>query len=177
MLYWYLNLTPQTRCAIPRQPRVWLPLRQSMLTGQESLSLSESALTSCLPSAKQNAPITSLESALTSHFQLVENTCTLTHAESALTDMTPATSLESALTRNRGVGGTGRILLRPRRRHDCKSFTITSFADPARLTLLESHRSKITGVEEESYTEPHQKIDAIFTRIPAISHLIRISML
>src|SRR5712664_387374 len=52
-----------------------------------------------------NAPITSLESALTSHSQLIENTATLSLAESALTDFSPATPLESALTKNIGGGG------------------------------------------------------------------------
>ena len=57
-----------------------------------------------------NAPITSLESALTSHSQLIENTATLSLAESALTNLSPATSLKSALTKTPGVGGEADLL-------------------------------------------------------------------
>src|SRR5229473_2282368 len=52
-----------------------------------------------------NAPLTPLESALTSPSHLIENTATLSLLESALTRFSPATPLESALTKNTGVGG------------------------------------------------------------------------
>ena len=65
----------------------------------------ESALPDCLPFYKQIAPITPLESALTDPLQLIENTAALTAAKSALTDIPSVTSLDSALTKNRGGGG------------------------------------------------------------------------
>jgi hypothetical protein len=66
----------------------------------------ESALPDYLPFYKQTAPITRLECALTSHPQMIENTATLSLAESALTASVVVTPLESALTKNRGVGAT-----------------------------------------------------------------------
>ena len=63
----------------------------------------KSALPDCLPFYKQIAAITPLESALTGPSQLIENIATLTPAESALTDIPSVTSLDSALTKNRGV--------------------------------------------------------------------------
>jgi len=65
----------------------------------------ESAVPQCTFISKQMAPLTPLESALTSHPQLVENTATLSLVEYALTNLSPATSLESALTKTPGVGG------------------------------------------------------------------------
>jgi hypothetical protein len=62
----------------------------------------ESALPACLPFYKQIAPITPLDSALRNPFQLIENTAALTTAESALADIPSVTSLDSALTKNRG---------------------------------------------------------------------------
>src|SRR5260370_32256988 len=54
----------------------------------------------------QSAPGNPLESALTSHSQTVENTATLSLLECALTRLSPATPLESALTKNRAGGGS-----------------------------------------------------------------------
>jgi len=82
-----------------------LTIRRPAPTCPESLSPLGSALADCLPSDKQKESVTSLESAFTNHFQLAEKSATLTPAQSALTDMSPATALESALTKNRGDGG------------------------------------------------------------------------
>src|SRR5229473_6424910 len=54
--------------------------------------------------SKQSPPVNSLESALTSYSQLIENTATLSLVECALTRLSPATSLECALTKNKGWG-------------------------------------------------------------------------
>jgi hypothetical protein len=54
--------------------------------------------------SKHRPPVNSLESALTSYSQLTENTATLSPAESALTQLSPATPLECALTKNMGGG-------------------------------------------------------------------------
>src|SRR5712664_1201270 len=70
----------------------------------------ESAVPQCTFISKQMAPLTPLESALTSHPQLVENTATLSLVEYALTNLSPATSLESALTTPPGVGGEADLL-------------------------------------------------------------------
>jgi hypothetical protein len=113
-----LNFAQPTRPAVPLWPQSPLHPRPSRLTIHQpastrpvSLTTLESALTDCLPSNKQNARVTPSESAFTSHFQLTEKSATLTLAESALTDMSPANALESALTKNRGGGGTDRPLL------------------------------------------------------------------
>jgi len=76
-----------------------------------------SAVPIYLPIGTLNAPVTSLESALTSPYQLTENTATLSPTESALTRLSRVTPLDSALTKNMGVGAytsqlrTGRSLL------------------------------------------------------------------
>jgi len=100
----------------------------------------ECAVRSRLLSAKQKAPGTPLESALTSHFQFIENACTLSPAESTLTDMSPATLLESALTKMGGVGGRGsfpsrRFPQRPPRPASRRStaWTGLSIKNPERL--------------------------------------------
>src|SRR5712664_2503639 len=64
----------------------------------------ESADPVCLLISIIHAPVTPLESALTSPSQLTENTATLSPAESALTQLSPATPLECALTKNMGGG-------------------------------------------------------------------------
>jgi hypothetical protein len=111
----FLNFAPQTRAAVPLPPESQLPPHPSRVaihrpapTSSESLSPLGSALTTCLPSSKQRGLVTSLESALTNHFQLTENSATLTPAESALMGMSPATALESALTKKAGVGVASR---------------------------------------------------------------------
>src|SRR5260370_16121880 len=53
----------------------------------------------------QRAPLTSLESALTSRSQLTENTAALSLVESALTSISPASPLESTLTKTTGGEG------------------------------------------------------------------------
>ncbi len=65
----------------------------------------ESALPRWLPFYKKNEPVSPLESALTIHSQVIQNTATLSLVESALTACDAATPLESALTKNTGVGG------------------------------------------------------------------------
>src|SRR5260370_5038668 len=67
----------------------------------------ECAVPSRIPISIQDAPGNPLESALTSHSQPVENTATLSLLECALTRLSPATPLESALTKNR----SGRVSL------------------------------------------------------------------
>jgi hypothetical protein len=122
----FLNFAPQTRAAVPLPPGSRLPPHPSRVavhrpapTSSGSRSPLGSALPSCLLSNEQKAPGTPLdlcafarclreESALTSHFQPTERSATLSHAESALTDMSPATALESALTKNWGVGVASR---------------------------------------------------------------------
>jgi hypothetical protein len=118
MLYYILNFTPPTRAAVPLLPHSQLDSHSSRVMFRPpapnesgSLTCLESALAGCLPSNKQKARVTPLESALTNHFQLTEKSATLTRAESALTDMSPANALESALTKNRGGGGTDGPLL------------------------------------------------------------------
>ena len=68
------------------------------------LTSSESALPKSILISILNAPITPLESALASHSHLIENTATLSRSESALTTFSPASPLESALTKNTGGG-------------------------------------------------------------------------
>jgi hypothetical protein len=58
-----------------------------------------------LPYSKQIAPLTPLDSALPSDSQPAENKATLSPVECALTRLSPATPLESALTKNTGGGG------------------------------------------------------------------------
>jgi hypothetical protein len=65
----------------------------------------ESALPDCLPSCKQIAPLSPLEPTHTSPSQITENPATLSLAKSALTRLPPANPLQSALTKNSGVGG------------------------------------------------------------------------
>ena len=67
----------------------------------------ESAVPSCIPISIQSTPVNPLESALTSYSQPTENTATLSSLESALTHISPASSLESALTKTPGVGVAG----------------------------------------------------------------------
>src|SRR5260370_29527907 len=102
----------QPRPAIP--PRLVSRLRpcdprvvshQSPVSAHQSLTSLESADPRRLLSNKQNAPVSPSEAALTSHFQLIEKSYTLSPVESALTVMSPATPLESALTKTRGGGG------------------------------------------------------------------------
>jgi len=66
----------------------------------------ECAVPGRIPISIQSAPGNPLESALTSHSQTVENTATLSLLECALTRLSPATPLESALTKNRAGGGS-----------------------------------------------------------------------
>jgi hypothetical protein len=73
------------------------------------LSPLECAVPNDLPISILYAPVTSLESALTSHFQVAENTATLSPVECALTRLSPATPLESALTKTPGVGVGSRV--------------------------------------------------------------------
>ncbi len=67
----------------------------------------ECAVPSCIPISIQSTPVNPLESALTSYSQPTENTATLSSLESALTHISPASSLESALTKTPGVGVAG----------------------------------------------------------------------
>ncbi len=91
------------------QPQVTIHRNASIWSGP--LSPLGSALADRLLSYKQKTLVTPLESAFTNRFQLAEKSATLTLAKSALTDMSPATALESALTKNRGGGGTDGPLL------------------------------------------------------------------
>jgi hypothetical protein len=92
---WYNSCVKLEGSFLPRN----MGARQAVL-----LNSLESALPACLPFYKQIALINPLESAFTGSFQIIENTATLTPAESALTDIPSVTSLESALTENRGGG-------------------------------------------------------------------------
>src|SRR5712664_2406467 len=65
----------------------------------------ECAVPICLPIRILNARVTPLKSALTSPSQLTENTATLSLVECALTALSPATPLQSALTKNTGGWG------------------------------------------------------------------------
>ena len=96
---------PQTHPAIPPQPGPCFHPHESPVTSHQSLTSLESAVPSRLLSSKQNAPVSPSESALTNRFQLIEKSDSLSPVESALTAMSPATPLESALTKTGGVGG------------------------------------------------------------------------
>jgi hypothetical protein len=111
MLYCFLNFALPARTAVPLPPESQLHPARLAVNCSRPLTPLKSALADCLPSNEQKAPVTSLESAFTNHFQLAEKLATLTPAQSALTDMSSANALESALTKNRGGGGTFGCLL------------------------------------------------------------------
>src|SRR5713226_1787512 len=63
----------------------------------------ESALADCCLSYKQDAPVSPLESALTNASYLLDSTCFETACFDTLAQTSPASSLESALTKTPGV--------------------------------------------------------------------------
>jgi hypothetical protein len=66
----------------------------------------ESAYPTSIPISILIWPVTPLESALIRPSQLAENTATLSLSESALTRFSPASPLDSALTKNTQGGGS-----------------------------------------------------------------------
>src|ERR1700737_1355331 len=64
----------------------------------------DSPLTDCCLSYKQNAAVSPLESALTSHSHPLDSAHFKTLCFDTLSHTSPVTPLESALTKNRGVG-------------------------------------------------------------------------
>src|SRR5713226_7644194 len=71
----------------------------------------DSALTDCCLSYKQNAAVSPLESTLTNASHLLDSTCFETACFDTLAQTSPASPLESALTKTPGGGG---IPTRPR---------------------------------------------------------------
>ena len=78
----------------------------------DPLTSLDSALTDCCLSYKQNAAVSPLESALTNHSHPLDSAHFKTLCFDTLLHTSPVTPLESALTKNRGVGtpigGAGR---------------------------------------------------------------------
>jgi hypothetical protein len=99
------------------------------------LTPSESALPSCLLFYKQIASISPLESSLTGRSQIIENPATLSLADSAVTRLPPASSLESALTKNKGGGGAILPILELLKRRSPLSYSMGVWVRSVRPTF------------------------------------------
>ncbi len=120
----------------------------------------ECAVPGRIPISIQSAPGNPLESALTSHSQTVENTATLSLLECALTRLSPATPLESALTKNR-AGGREPLLVPELATHHVSLATILKFF---LFTLL---RTLLRSFARSQESSPFFSIDsALFCQKP-----------
>ncbi len=102
----------------------------------------ECAVPGRIPISIQSAPGNPLESALTSHSQPVENTATLSLLECALTRLSPATPLESALTKNRPVGEGPHLVPEPATHHLSLAAILKFFLFTLLRTLLRSPKTQ-----------------------------------
>src|SRR5712664_1489296 len=114
--------------------------------------------------SKQRPPVNSLESALTSYSQLTENTATLSPAESALTQLSPATPLECALTKNTRGGGPSfptqnSALVAPHSARYSSSF----FSDPCALFCAFLHPQKTQLSSFQSFPHSFAKTRGVGT--------------
>src|SRR5712664_2766157 len=110
----------------------------------------ESADPVCLLISIIHAPVTPLESALTSPSQLTENTATLSPAETALTQLSPATPLECALTKNMGGGDLSiPIQNRPLATPHSARYSSSFFSHPCALfcAFLHSEKTQLSSFQ------------------------------
>ncbi len=105
------DLTFQPADALSAFDSALLPRAEARGAHSVALSPLDSALTDCCLSYKQNAAVSPLESTLTNASHLLDSTCFETACFDTLAQTSPASPLESALTKTPGGGG---IPTRPR---------------------------------------------------------------